>query len=135
VGKTLSEPISKLGKTVLVLCDSSVLYRVIESSLPDPFGVRIERALANVPQDQPFEPDHLAMVILALSSPTHEPLVVLSRANLVGLIGQVPLLIISDRPFRSHPAELIFHLDFPFRPEALRDRVREALPGLIDGLE
>jgi hypothetical protein len=46
---------------------------------------------------------------------------------LTGRVGQVPLLIISDRPFDSVPEVRIFHLDFPFGVDGLRDKVKEIL--------
>jgi hypothetical protein len=62
-----------------------------------------------------------------MSSPTSEPVVALSRASLAGQIGQVPLLIISDRPFQSDPDDRIIHLDFPFDIDGLHDKVEKIL--------
>jgi hypothetical protein len=52
------------------------------------------------------------LIVLGMSSPASEPVVALSRASLVGCVGQIPLLIISNRPFE--PEDRIVHLDFPF---------------------
>jgi hypothetical protein len=67
------------------------------------------------------------LIVVAMSSPSSEPVVALSRASLAGRIGQVPLLIISDRPFHSEPDDQITHLDFPFDIDRLHDKVREIL--------
>jgi hypothetical protein len=66
-------------------------------------------------------------MIVAMSSHTSEPVVTLARASLAGSIGQIPLLIISDRPFDSAPDDRITHLDFPFDIERLCLTVREML--------
>jgi hypothetical protein len=66
------------------------------------------------------------LIVLALSSPTSDPLLALIRASLLERVGQVPLLIISDRPFHSDPDAKIFYLEFPFdadRFSAQIDRV------------
>jgi len=67
------------------------------------------------------------LIVVAMSSPTSEPVVALARASLAGQIGQVPLLIISDRPFHSDPNDRIIHLDFPFDIDGLCDKVKEVL--------
>jgi hypothetical protein len=67
------------------------------------------------------------LIVVAMSSPTSEPVVALARASLAGRIGRVPLLIISDRPFQSEPDDQITHLDFPFDIDRLHDKVKEIL--------
>ena len=59
------------------------------------------------------------LVVLALSCSSNEPVIALAQAGLTALIGAVPLLIISDRPFAADPERNIFHLPFPFRADAL----------------
>jgi DNA-binding response OmpR family regulator len=54
------------------------------------------------------------LIILALSAFDSEPIVALARASLTLEIGHVPLLIISDRSFRSDPSTHIRHMGFPF---------------------
>ena len=74
----------------------------------------------------------LDLLVLAISSPSKEPIVELARASLVERIGRVPLLIISDRPFHSEPGEPIVHLDFPFSIDALEIKAREVLSMNLD---
>jgi len=59
------------------------------------------------------------LVVLALSHSSNEPVIALAQAGLTTLIGAVPLLIISDRPFAAAPERNIYHLPFPFRADAL----------------
>jgi len=67
------------------------------------------------------------LIVVAMSSSTSEPIVALARASLAGRIGQVPLLIISDRPFHSEPDDQIAHLDFPFDIDGLHNKVKDIL--------
>ena len=67
------------------------------------------------------------LIVVALSSPSSEPVVMLSRNALTGYIGRVPTLIISDRPFNVDPQDQIFYLNFPFDIDQLADKVKEIL--------
>jgi len=67
------------------------------------------------------------IVVAMRSSFASEPVVALARASLAQRIGQVPLLIISDRPFDSAPDVRIFHLGFPFGADELCAKVRDIL--------
>lgn len=60
------------------------------------------------------------LMVLALSCSTNEPVIALAQVGLTSLIGAVPLLIISDRPFVADPKRNIFHLSFPFCAASLR---------------
>ena len=62
-----------------------------------------------------------------MSSPASEPVVALTRASLTDCIGQVPILIISDRPLDPAPDAQIVHLDYPFDTGELHDKVKEIL--------
>lgn len=97
----------------------------IEANLHDLVEVRV---LAPEPQDpvglsRSGGCNNYNLVVVAASSPVSEPLLMLLRASLTSYIGQIPLLIISSRPFESFSEERIFHLDFPFHPEELRTLV------------
>ncbi len=113
------------GKRVLVLGDSELLFNVIEANLKvaplkiDRFELRrrspgCSRTQASASFD---------LIIVASSSPCSEPVVSLSRAALTEHIGRTPILIISDREFEADQEDLIYHLDFPFEPDRLRDLV------------
>ncbi len=67
------------------------------------------------------------LIILALSAYDSEPVVALARAALTLEIGRVPLLIISDRAFRSDPATRIRHMPFPFTVGQLYGQVQSIL--------
>lgn len=124
------------GKRVLVLSDNDGLSRAIELNLKHSQLEIIKLALS--PPGQRSEPvegqrecqaevGHFDLIVVAMSSPTSEPVVALARTSLIRQIGQVPLLIISDRPFQSDPDDQIIHLDFPFDIDRLHDKVEEIL--------
>ena len=69
----------------------------------------------------------LRLVVLALSHTDHEPVIVLAQAGLTHLIGAIPLIIISDRPFQTNPEQAIYHLPFPFRAYTLQQTVNDLL--------
>jgi hypothetical protein len=114
------------GKKALIISDNGGLARVVELNLRIRLGMEVIK----------YDPDlsgqaqygDLDLLVLAISSPSREPILELARASLVERIGQVSLLIISDRPFQSEPDEDIVHLDFPFTIDALESKVR----GILD---
>lgn len=116
------------GKRVAVLSDSEMLFKAIEVNLNSRLKVNIVRPVTDlaVRSDAP-RIDEFDLIVVAVSQPDSEPVVALSRASLARLIGQVPLLIISEKPFESDPSDNIVHLDFPFKPNVLRDQVRKLL--------
>lgn len=65
------------------------------------------------------------LIMLALSCSRNEPVVVLARTGLTGLVGSIPLLIITDRPFPADPERQIYHLPFPFSAEELRRQIND----------
>jgi len=116
------------GKRVLVLSDNDGLSRAIGLNLKHSHLEVIRLALSSPGQrGSQAEMDDFDLIVVAMSSPTSEPVVALARASLAGRVGQVPLLIISDRPFHSDPDDQIIHLDFPFDINGLRDKVQEIL--------
>jgi hypothetical protein len=66
-------------------------------------------------------------MVVALSSPTREPAEVLSKTRLAEQVGQVPLLVISDRPLEPLPKGQIIHLNLPFEVDEFHDKLRELL--------
>jgi hypothetical protein len=116
------------GKRVLVLSDNDRLSRAIELNLKYSHLEVMRLALSSqVQEESQTEIGDFDLIVMAMSSSTSEPIVTLARASLVGRIGQVPLLIISDRPFHSDPNDRVIHLDFPFDIDGLHDKVTEIL--------
>ena len=91
--------------------------RAVKGRCPEPVEGRESQA----------EMDDFDLIVVAMSSSTSEPIVALARASLAGRIGQIPLLIISDRPFHSDPDDQIIHLDFPFDIDGLHAKVKGIL--------
>jgi DNA-binding response OmpR family regulator len=115
-------------KKILVLSDNDKLSRAIEVLLVSRDWA-VETVASNPPK-QPGNQDrisNLRLIIVAMSSPASEPVVALARASLAAQIGQVPLLIISDKPFNSNSNDLIVHLDFPFVIDELYHKVEAIL--------
>ena len=119
-------------KRVLVLSDSDTLARVLALSLEGRFSVEVARRVVGPgpPNGNGNTLGNLDLIVVALSSPSSEPVVELHRAALIEHVGQVPLLIISDKPFRTEASEAIRHLQFPFEIETLHERVEELLTGV-----
>jgi CheY-like chemotaxis protein len=100
-------------------------------------GVAQVESLANVtsPSEQSFNnPDAEGdthhpcdLIVVALSSPLNAPIVVLARASLLRNVGQIPVLIISERPFLADPDVQITHLSFPFNTDKLKESVSRIL--------
>jgi hypothetical protein len=121
--------LSLRGKRVLILSDNKGLSRAIALNLHTCLEVKTVR----------FEPessehwrlsvgnDSFDLMIVAMSSPTSEPVVALARASLATQIRQTPLLIISDQPFDSALDDWVTCLDFPFDIDRLCHTVREML--------
>jgi hypothetical protein len=120
---------ASVRKKVLVLSDNGGLSRAIRLNLNNCMDVEIVG----------FNPDSLEkrkaqasngdcdLLVVAMSSPTSEPVVALARSSLADQIGRIPLLIISDRPFNSDPEDRIVHLDFPFDIDKLCRKVQDML--------
>jgi hypothetical protein len=113
------------GKRIVVLSDNEGLSRAIEFNLNSNLNAEVVLMATNA--SLRYKAEQPDMMVVAVSSPTSEPVVELSRACLAGYIGRVPLLIISDRPFESKPRERITHLDFPFDVDGLHNRVEQIL--------
>jgi hypothetical protein len=113
------------GKKALIISDNGGLARVVELNLRIRLGMEVIKYEPGLSGQDRY--DDLDLLVLAISSPSREPILELARASLVERIGQVSLLIISDRPFQSEPDEDIVHLDFPFTIDALESKVRGIL--------
>jgi hypothetical protein len=117
------------GKSAVVLSDNDKLFRAIELNLKRYLGIEVVKLAPSTPgqQGSQAEVGDFDLIVVAMSSLTSEPVVALARAALTREIGRVPLLIISERPFRADPDNKIVHLDFPFDIDDLHYKVREIL--------
>ena len=120
-------------KRILILSDNDGLSRAIELNLSDCSDADIVRvtgrSLGRQERQAIGDP---CLIIVATSSPASEPVVALARASLGRWIGQVPLLIISDRPFQRDPICRVVHLSFPFSVKQIQDAVRGILHGQLE---
>jgi hypothetical protein len=115
-------------KRVLILADNQDLCRDIQLDLSSALdAVRYTPSLLPEGQSAQAVFGCLDLIVLALSSPKSEPAVMLFKSSLLNLVGEIPLLIISERSFFADPQEQIFHLDFPFDLEELHDQVKNIL--------
>jgi hypothetical protein len=114
------------SKRVFVVSDNDGLARAIDLNLRAYFEADTI-LIPPSPRETPAGAGDCDLIIVATSSPTSEPVVALARASLTQRIGQVPLLIISDRPFDPDMDERIAHLDFPFHVSELHKAVQALL--------
>jgi hypothetical protein len=120
---------TRAKKQVVILSDDEQVTKVITLTLGQEY--QLASTAPGHPVDSPRQsqkPDW-DLIILALSSFASEPIVALARASFVSQVGQVPLLIISDRAFQSDIPNRIYHLDFPFTARVLVGQVREIIQG------
>jgi hypothetical protein len=120
-----------VGKRIAVLSDNDGLAQAIQMSLGRCLKSEIVGYVSNslVSGKNEIGNDKFDLILVAVSLPTSEPVVMLTRAALAQEIGQVPLLIVSDRPFDPGENGRFFHLDFPVNANRLRDKVKEILQG------
>jgi hypothetical protein len=99
--------------TILLLSDSDILDRLILVALQDRWPTW--RGQLNHPAPAAPSLVNPKLIIVALSQPTNEPVVVLHQSNLLGLVGRVPLILISPTtdPFEYWPNACIWRMDFP----------------------
>jgi hypothetical protein len=118
-----------VGKRIAVLSDNDGLVQAIQVSLGRCLKSEIVGYVSNplVSGENEIGNDEFDLMLVAVSLPTSEPVVMLTRAALAQKIGQVPLLIVSDRPFDPGENGRFFHLDFPVNVNRLRDKVKEIL--------
>jgi hypothetical protein len=114
------------GKKIAVLSDHDVLSSAIELGLNSCLEIETMQLVEGSTDSQIGDLD---LVVVAMSSPDHEPVVALARSALAGRIGQVPLLISSYGSCQSAPDVNIFCLNFPFELDELCDLVRNILQG------
>lgn len=116
-----------MRKNVLILSDNEFVAKTVE------LAVRREVETTPVLLDWPAQPAApltptcFDLIVVVLSAYTSEAVVALARASLTDLIGRVPLLIVSDKPFTADAAMRIMHMDFPFTLDGLSEQVRRIL--------
>ena len=96
-----------------VVSDDDAVVKLIELALKNRLQVvPVASETRSHSGDRPpaGDPD---IIILFLSSHLSEPLVALARANLQRELGRVPVLVISDRPFRTDASTQIYYQNFP----------------------
>lgn len=122
--------LTQLSPAILLLSDSDPLARLVQVMLQNRWGVQTHRI------DQPglMAPEvdsGIKLVILALSQAAYEPIVVLHQMNMLRLVGEMPLMIISltVRGFEHWSDDCVWHLDFPPDWSRLSQTVSEILSG------
>ena len=116
-------------KRIAVLSDNEGLAQAIELGLSRCLESEIVKCVSDplTRAKNQIESDGFDLILVAVSLPTSEPMVMLTQAALAHKIGQVPLLIVSDRPFDPGENARFFHLNFPVNANRLRDKVKEIL--------
>ena len=118
-----------VNKKILVLSDNYRVAKTIQLALQGEVEVvQIILAFQLQPQTM-LQALDFDLIVVALSSYANEPVVALARTSLASFIGQIPLLIISDKPFETDLDMRIIHMDFPFALNALHERVKQILRG------
>ena len=113
---------------IALICDDERLLKII----PLAFDKRqYEMIVCNYPgqllHGEVPEIRLLSMVIIALALPMSEPIVELSRAQLGGVIGKLPILIVSQHAFHPARSQMIYQMDFPFDINELKTKVESVL--------
>jgi hypothetical protein len=117
------------GKRVLVLSDDDWLSRAISLNLIGCLNVKTMRLEAGSERQQESRTDggEFDLIVLAVASPTCEPVLTLARASLTDQIGRVPFLIVSERPFDSNPNTQIAHVSSPLDVDMFHAKVTALL--------
>ncbi len=124
---SLDTRLEQRRKRMLVVSDNPTMARTIEVVAGEEWVVA-KAVLPN--QDRRDKPEEYGcpdLIVVALSSTASEPIVALAQAQAICHVGQVPVLIISDRQFDSDPDTRIAFLDFPFSVDELGDRLAAML--------
>jgi CheY-like chemotaxis protein len=114
-------------KRILVLSDNDGLSRAIKSNVNG--SPEVVRLASNLPGQQRAQAENgdFDLIVVAMSSPSSNPLIALSRISQMRQVKQVPILIISEKSFCPAPGDRIIHLDFPFEVDQFSALVQELL--------
>jgi hypothetical protein len=115
------------GRKALVLSDNDGLARAIEAHISHCLDVEVVRMDMTGQMEDEGKLADFDLMVVALSSPTREPAEVLTETRLAERVGQIPLLVISDRPFEPMSGGQIIHLSLPFDVDEFHDKLRELL--------
>jgi hypothetical protein len=110
-----------------ILADSPRLLNVIKYVLAENCLLISQVVDGSAYSFSAAETGALRLVILAVARPESEPLVMLGQAGLGCLVGVVPILLITERQFYPAPDSRIYHLDYPFPPDALKRMLQELI--------
>jgi hypothetical protein len=116
-------------KKLLVLSDNQEIALAIESILGEQVDVSSWVLDLLGSRKSLVEPDAFDLIMVVLSEYTSEPVVALARASLGHVLNRVPMLIVSDKFFKSSADTRIVHMDFPFTAQQLQTQVDEMLRG------
>ncbi len=102
------------SEEILLLSDSDIFTRMIEAALGNRWTVKSHR-INDGELQLPGADGQIKVIILALVELAHEPLVTLHQLNVIRLVGEVPLIIISVevQRFRTWPDDRIWYMNFP----------------------
>ena len=116
-------------RRILVLSDNDKLSKAITWNLEQISGQEVVRQISDSTQGtgSQLTADNFDLVVVAVSAADSEPIVTLAKASAAQFVDKIPVLIVSDRPFRPDPDARITHLDFPFEPDELHDAVTDIL--------
>ncbi len=118
-----------MSKEVYVLCDHDALYAAIELKLSGLAQVHVLRRPSHAAAlpDKGRSPAESDLIIVAPVPPIRDPMAILARASLLGCVGKVPVLVISEQPSRPQSDDKITYLNFPFDMDDLNRTVVEIL--------
>lgn len=118
------------NKKIALICDDERLIKVISLAFD---RKSFDLILCDCPglQHQDGSIDNLKLIIVALASPMSEPIVEISRAALGKFIGEVPILIVSQRRFHPAISQQIYHMDFPFDVNALKKQAEQIMAEVV----
>lgn len=119
-----------MSKQVHVLCDYDALYAAIELKLSTLSLVSVIRREPTTAAEGPAKghtDGEFDLLIVAPVPPIDDPMLLLSRASLLGHVGKVPVLVISEQPSRPESDDRITYLNFPFDLDDLTRTVAEIL--------
>lgn len=113
------------SKHILIVSDNASLSKAIEMGLNGNMGITIHKWHESGDHDNASS--GLDLIIIAVSSSEMEPITLIAKASLKSHMGEIPILVVSNRPFNSDLDNLIYHHDFPFNSALFRDRVLDLL--------
>lgn len=118
------------SNSILVLCDHDALFTAIELTLTLLPGLHVFRRVAGTASNQQrsgLSGATADLVMVASAALTSDPFTMLSDAGLLALVGETPILILSERPTRAETGDRITYLNFPFDMDQLTATIQAIL--------